>query len=213
MSSTPNPFVHNPFATRHVRPGVIPYCFPPGIDARQLVEGLAATGWRGQIVGPHGSGKSTLLATLQSPIEEAGQQPLLVALHDGQRSLPEPLERLPSLDNRTVIMIDGYEQLGLWSRWRLHRFYRRRKCGLLVTSHRSVGLPLVLETFTTPELAEQLVNRLTHGEARIDRGEIAARLLARQGNMRELLFDCYDLYEKRSSAGVVNSEPTGRAGG
>ena len=119
MRPTPNTFAHNPFATRHVRPGAIPYCFPPGIDAARLVERLAAAGWRGQIVGPHGSGKSTLLATLLPAIEGRGRHPRLIALHDGQRRLPERLERMPTLDEPTVIVVDGYEQLGLWWRWRL----------------------------------------------------------------------------------------------
>jgi hypothetical protein len=213
MSAACNTFQHNPFATRHVRPGAIPFCFPPGIGAGQLVERLAASGWRGQIVGPHGSGKSTLLATLLRAIEDCGRRPLLIALHDGQRRLPDRPERMAILDERAVIVVDGYEQLGLWSRWRLDRLCRRRGYGLLVTAHRSVGMPLVLDTFTTPELAEQLIDRLTHGEARIDRREIAARFLAREGNLREVLFDCYDLYEKQSAGGSIDAEPSGRAGG
>ena len=104
MTAVPNTVEHNPFATRHVRPGAIPYCFPAGVDARQLVERLAAAGWRGQIVGPHGSGKSTLLATLLRTIEQGGRRPLLIALHDGQRRLPERLERMPNLDERSVIV-------------------------------------------------------------------------------------------------------------
>ena len=213
MSAAPNNVEHNPFATRHVRPGAIPYYFPAGVDARQLVERLAAAGWRGQIVGPHGSGKSTLLATLLKAIEDGGRHPVLIALHDGQRRLPEPLEQMPALNERAVIVIDGYEQLDVWSRWRLDWLCRRRHYGLLVTAHRSVGLPLVLETSTTPELAEQLVNRLTDGEGRIDRREIAARFLAREGNLRELLFDYYDLYQKRPGAHPLDSEPLGRAEG
>ncbi len=209
MNAAPDTFAHNPFATRHVRPGAIPYCFPPGTDTGQLVERLAASGWRGQIVGPHGSGKSTLLAALLGAIEDRGRRPLLIALHDGQRRLPDRPERMAILDKRAVIVVDGYEQLGLWSRWRLDRLCRRRGYGLLVTAHRSVGMPLVFDTFTTPELAEQLVERLTHGEVWIDRREIAARFLAHGGNLRELLFDCYDLYEKRSADGRIDAASGG----
>jgi hypothetical protein len=205
MSAASNTFEHNPFATRHVRPGAIPYCFPPGADAARLVERLAAAAWRGQIIGPHGSGKSTLLATLLPVIEGRGRRPRLIALHDGQRRLPERLERIRAVDERAVVVVDGYEQLGLWRRWRLDRLCRRRRCGLLVTAHRSVGLPLVFETVTTPALAEQLVNRLTQGEAPIDCREIAACFLARQGNLRERLFDCYDLYRRRSAGGPIDS--------
>ena len=180
------------------------------MSAAWLVERLAAAAWRGQIIGPHGSGKSTLLATLLPAIEAIGRRPRLIALHDRQRQLPERLDRLSAVDERAVVIVDGYEQLGRWQRWRLDRLCRRRRCGLLVTAHRSVGLPQLLETFTTLELAEQLVDQLSPGEARIDRREIAARFLAREGNLRELLFDCYDLYQKRSAPLPLDSGPPGR---
>ena len=54
----------NPFATRHVRPGAIPFHFPAETSAAQLVARLRELNWRGAIVGPHGSGKSTLLVAL-----------------------------------------------------------------------------------------------------------------------------------------------------
>jgi len=200
MSAGSQNFEHNPFATRHVRPGALPYRFPTGVDAARLVERLAASAWRGQIIGPHGSGKSTLLATLLPAIEASGRRPRLIALHDGQRRLPDRLERIPVADERAIIIVDGYEQLGRWHRWRLDRLCRRREWGLLVTAHRPVGMPTVLETATTVELAEQLVNCLTQGEEGIDRQEIAARFQARQGNLREVLFDCYDLHRRRSGA-------------
>ncbi len=75
MSLTANSSEHNPFATRHVRPGAIPYRFAPGSAAEGVVERLAAADWQGQIIGPHGSGKSTLLATLLPAIESAGRHP------------------------------------------------------------------------------------------------------------------------------------------
>jgi hypothetical protein len=190
---------HNPFATRHVRPGSLPYHFPPGLNATVVVERLATAGWQGQIVGPHGSGKSTLLATLLPALESAGRRPRLITLHDGERRLPERLDSKISLDKPVVIVVDGYEQLGLWHRWRLVRWCRRREWGLLVTTHRSVGLPTVFETSTTVELAREVIDRLAPGQALIDQAELAARFQARQGNLRELLFDCYDLYRRRSS--------------
>ena len=73
----------NPFSTRFVRPGAVPYLFAPGQSADGLVRRLAGFGWRGQIIGPHGSGKSTLLAALAEPLARAGRRSWTVCLHDG----------------------------------------------------------------------------------------------------------------------------------
>ncbi len=61
----------NPFCTRWVRPGAIPFLFPPGENAEELADRLRQAGWWGEITGPHGSGKSALLAALTAAIEHA----------------------------------------------------------------------------------------------------------------------------------------------
>ena len=76
----------NPFCTRRISPGAIPYIFPPGENAETLVDRLRQAGWWGEITGPHGSGKSTLLAALTAAIERTGQRTILVALHDARAS-------------------------------------------------------------------------------------------------------------------------------
>src|SRR5437016_5663581 len=88
MSDLPRDRTTNPFSTRFVRPGALPFRFSAGQTAASLVARLHELHWRAQIVGPHGTGKSTLLAALLPEIEAAGQQVRAIALHDGQRSLP-----------------------------------------------------------------------------------------------------------------------------
>src|ERR1700752_1716028 len=78
----------NPFATRWVRPGAVPYHFTDGTNAPGLIASLKANHWRGAIIGPHGSGKSTLLATLVPLIKAAGRHVRAISLHDRQRALP-----------------------------------------------------------------------------------------------------------------------------
>src|SRR5258707_1037455 len=87
----------NPFSTRFVRPGAIPYQFPERVTADSLVEQLRSQNCRGAIIGPHGTGKSTLLATLIPAIENAGCKVRSIALHDGQRKLPPKF--LKSIEN------------------------------------------------------------------------------------------------------------------
>src|SRR5579859_6457327 len=85
----------NPFSTRCVRPGAIPFRFPPGESAATMVDRLERQGWWGQIVGPHGSGKSTLLAAL---LPELRRRRALVttSLHEDRRRLPLALWAAPT---------------------------------------------------------------------------------------------------------------------
>jgi hypothetical protein len=119
----------NPFCTRRIRPGAIPFVFPAGEDAEALVRRLQQNDWRGEIIGPHGTGKSTLLATLLPAIERAGRRITLVALHDGQRRLPTDFDRDCRPCETMVLVVDGYEQLSRWRRWLLKRRCRRRNWG------------------------------------------------------------------------------------
>ena len=188
----------NPFCSRRVRPGGIPYLFAPGESAAELVDRLRDSGWWGQIVGPHGSGKSALLAALMPAIEAAGRRTVLIELHDGQRQMPPDFRRRLDAGCPTVLIVDGYEQLSLWQRLRLRRFCRRGGMGLLLTAHAPVGLPDLCHTSVTPELAQQIVERLQRGHPpRIAAADVAERFACQSGDLRETLFDLYDLYEER----------------
>ena len=207
--------IHNPFSTRFVRPGAIPYQFPAGMSTESLIDQWRSQNWRSAIIGPHGSGKSTLLATLIPAIEAIGCTAHSIALHDGQRKLPdESLKSLPPSAFRLppstsagqarplhVIIIDGYEQLSWWSRRRILRLCGRKKFGLLITAHAdeaASGLPILLRT--KPELAEVqnlIENFLPSHIGLISLDDIAAAFESNAGNVRETLFFLYDLFEKR----------------
>jgi len=190
----------NPFCTRRVRPGAIPFVFPDGQDAETLVQRLQQSGWWGEIVGAHGAGKSALLATLIPQIELTGRRAVLVELHDGQRRLPLDINRDSRLRPPMVLIVDGYEQLSRWRRFLLKRRCRRRGWGLLVTAHTPVGLPELYRTAATPDLAERIVGQLMKGQASpFTAAELAERFARHDGNLRETLFDLYDLYEQRRS--------------
>ena len=191
----------NPFCTRRIRPGAAPYCFPSGVTAEDLVERLRENRWRGEIVGPHGSGKSTLLARIIPAIEQAGRQAVLFELHDGQRRLPGDWRRKiesPPSSPPPIAVIDGYEQISRWSRFLLKRYCNRRCFGLLVTSHVPAGFPEIFHTSASLEMARQIVDQLMQNEKINISAEIIADLFARHdGDIRELLFDLYDLYEEK----------------
>ncbi len=188
----------NPFSSRFVRPGAIAYRFGDERTAAQCVEQLAGQAWRGQIVGPHGTGKSTLLRTLIPAIEATGRSVDLVALAAGQTWWRPSAQQTRRWNAQTLVVVDGYERLNRWSRWRLRALCWQRRAGLLVTAHQNVGLPTLLQTAVSPEIARLIVRDLQReGETLVNEQDVAQVLEARQGNLREALFDLYDLYELR----------------
>ena len=197
MNPVPDQFDGNPFSTRHVRPGAIDYIFPSGTTAESLLARLEGNSWTGQIVGPHGSGKSALLATLIRAVEGSSRQVRLEELHDGQRRMPRDFWNTDCITPNTLVIVDGYEQLGFSSRFKLRRFCRKRALGLLVTAHTSVGFPDLFRTApdmaTTVRLVEQLVDR----DSPISADEIRQRFSAHKGDIREVFFDLYDVHERR----------------
>lgn len=188
----------NPFSSRNVRPGAIPFVFAAGESARQVVQRLRAAHWWGQIVGPHGSGKSALVATLAPHLVDAGRRLTCITLHDGQRNLRALARDLAEIDETSLVVVDGYEQLSWFSRWRLKRQCQRKGSGLLVTSHATASLPWLYSTQPSLEMALQIVARLSQGSEPCIRREDVERLYAaRRGDLRDVLFDLYDLYEAR----------------
>lgn len=197
MSGAGLPPPSNPFATRFTRPGALAFQFPAGGSPTQLVEQLRQFGWCGQIVGPHGSGKSSLLAALSPALEATGRRVVTIRLRDGQRRLPAEFD--PRGWNRdTQLVVDGYEQLGRWARWRLQRWQRRSGCGLLVTAHQSVDLPLLWQTTPSAELLQSIVAGLLEKPTLepAERGVVEAAFARRQGDLREALFDLFDQVER-----------------
>ena len=161
---------------------------------------LERQGWQGQIIGPHGSGKSTLLAALLPTLNQ--RRPLFAAtLHDGKDRLPFDIG---SLHETSLLVVDGYEQLSWWQRRRLRVRCRPRRHGLLVTTHRDLGLPTLYRTQVTPELAQSLIEGLLGKvqRASFSMYDIEAHLARHHGNLREFLFDLYDRYEAGLSYNV-----------
>lgn len=197
----------NPFATRWTRPGAMPFMFSDSTTIADLVRRLWANNWRCAIVGPHGSGKSTLLAMLVPAIAAIGRRTVTVCLRDGQRRLPLSRRELQKLGPANVLIIDGYEQLGRFPRWRLSRQCRRNGFGLLVTSHGACNLPVLWWSQPSLDLVEQLIERCLppHG-GQICREDVEAAWQRHFGNVREVFFDLYDRFETRRPIVRITTE-------
>lgn len=194
----------NPFATRFTRPGAIEFLFPPGESAQGLVDRLRDQGWQGGIVGPHGAGKSTLLATLNEPLNVAGRNVVQATLHQGETDLPQSLDDWRRWTPATQVIVDGYEQLTWWSRSKLARRIRDRQAGLLATSHAPTGLPLLISVEPRLDAAQEVVRHLLPDESMVKTSDIEQHFRACDGNIREMLFQLYDVYQARS-VGSPNS--------
>jgi len=188
----------NPFATRFTRPGAIEFLFVDSLSADLLVAKLRGANWWGEIVGPHGAGKSTLLATLMPHLIAAGRSVVQAALHSGEKVLPKSLDGWRDWPPNTQVIVDGYEQLSWWSRSKLIWRVKERQAGLLVTSHATTGLPLLVQVAPRIEAAERVVRQLVRDERLISRDDIQQTFRACDGNIREMLFRLYDLYEARA---------------
>lgn len=198
----PGSFAHddrrwtNPFSAERIRPGAIEYVFSAGIDADTLVGRLKAAQWRGQIVGPHGTGKSSLLYALSDSLASAGRVVYRFNQHDRQRRLSREDLRQVDWTDRTLIVVDGYEQLGRWSRLWLDLRCRWSSAGLLVTSHTDVGLVTLFTTQPSFELFDQLVGRLAAGfPVLLTNDDLRESWSRSPDNLREALFSLYDRYE------------------
>ncbi len=200
----------NPFSTRFIRPGAVPFIFPSGVTVEMLVQRLEQQNWRGAIVGPHGSGKSTLLETLIPAIEQVGRRVLKIVLHDGQRRLPTDFSLPVSGGPPYVVIVDGYEQLGWWARRKLNSICQRSDSGLLVTLHSSPARYGLRELYLVQpkfEMFQQVVERLLKSaDTSICPDDLTTAYEAHQHNMREALFELYDLIEKKSRKGKIEKE-------
>ena len=192
----------NPFRSERLRPGTIPFLFPEGTCIEDLIETLRRSRWRGEIVGPHGTGKSTLVQALLAELTSRGHNISYGCYAGGQpkwRALSA--ERPDDTGERTqpnIVVIDGFEQLSAISRWCWRWWTSLRRCGLLVTAHRSIGLPCLYQTKVTANVASQVVRRIAGNDlGGFSNDDIVDALGSTEGNMRDALFLLYDQFEER----------------
>lgn len=186
----------NPFTTRHTRPGRLA---PRNADGTplDLAALLARAPAAGAIEGPHGAGKTNLLTAVAGRLAEAGRLAGLLrprARRDGRHVLWAVVRARPG----TTLCVDSWERVGTpWNAlvvWAA----RRRRVGLVVTSHRPTGLPTLVRCRTTPALLARLVADLPGHGGLIDTTDVEQAYRTRRGDIREALYDLYDVFERRA---------------
>ena len=133
-------------------------------------------------------------------LRDSGRDVRRFHLQVGQRVLPVSDDEIGGWSPQTLVVVDGYEQLSWWQRWRLRRDCRVRGAGLLVTTHRPTRLPLLAQTSTSVTLLRQLVTvlleRHPNGIELAD-ADVVRAFESHRGNLREALLELYDVYQQQ----------------
>lgn len=214
----------NPFSTRFVQPGSIPFQLRDGMTLEQLFERfLEIPSRRAAIVGPHGSGKSSLLETMRKSIPvqfEVDAHRLSSESTRFNRTYKRWGLASKRWGHQTIVIVDGFEQLSWWARYKLKCLVRNRESRLLVTTHYPMrGFPLLWMTQRTLDDDDYVLRQLLVGrgstdgqsshtaeafpmeqschmaEAMIRWQEIRLRYPT---DMREALMEMYDWWEKKN---------------
>lgn len=211
----------NPLATRYVAPGRLAWIDYENAELSHLVDRFLRFNRRGQIVGVHGSGKTSLLENLvpllgtvvfradgfcsqrfRTDFQLDSKSIVWLTLRKGSQVM-EFLNQLLRIEQfQGILVLDGFEQLNWWRRYRLIRWTNRQRCGLLVTTHRQVRMPLLCRTRVTSEVA-RLVLAQACDQALVDSSlfkrfddlDWSEMLRKHHGNLRECMMELYDYFE------------------
>jgi DNA replication protein DnaC len=170
-------------------------------------------GYRSQIVGQHGTGKTTLLIPLMNFLENCHHKIIFVSLHNHEFKFPisfwedcKKVEEGFKKEDETgytkkppVVVIDGYEQLSINQKAKILRLCFIRKMGILVTTHQPVWqIPILFQTKSSPKILEEIVSYLlkkTGQTLPFDQSQYSTLFEQYHGNIRDIFFSLYDLYE------------------
>ncbi|MEP3932711.1 ATP-binding protein [Rhodopirellula bahusiensis] len=197
----------NPFASRHTRPGAIPFRFGlSGSDPSEHTAKIIADLRRyrlGLIVGNHGSGKSTLLHDIADALHSefpGGKWIQLTADPDRSRIAGvssmlandrAAIETQALVSSDGVLVVDGAEQLSPWGRIQIRRHARRSGQVCLVTAHRDLrGFHVLHRTEVTAKLIESLLHELLK-----DHPDAREKLLHTSGRLQETFGEITDVRE------------------
>ena len=192
----------NPFATRFISPGQIPYFFSAPNELARLVTKGSSLDWQAQIVGPHGSGKTTLAQELTRELQIWFDRIefLIIRRFDDIQRCNDPKSSPPTqskvsqndFDTNTMYVIDGIERLSWLQRKLLVTDCRKRGIGLLVTTHRRLSnLPILYETSFDADRFNKILSYLGSDQY----ADRYLQLANKHGqDCREMLFALYDLH-------------------
>jgi predicted ATPase len=146
------------------------------------------------IVGPHGSGKSTLLRSIRDVVAENGvRTSRLFISRDLKLPWKTVADCIDSMSPSEILFFDGANHLGFFRFRQLLRLIRKRKAGLVITSHAEGPLPTLVRCRTNAALLRQVVGILDQNQS-VPPARLDALFRQHAGNIRECLWQLYDEY-------------------
>ncbi|MEM8735970.1 MAG: hypothetical protein AAGG44_17205 [Planctomycetota bacterium] len=188
----------NPFATRYVRPGAIPWVGDANARLDSIHKRFETLGERAAVIGPHGSGKTTLLHHLVprlldewefiapdgtssrrtsdglKPGRPAGKGTgTWIQLRRCQTHGVCELRPWPIMSRGQLLVLDGLEQLYWHQRFFLLADQFCRRYRLLVTSHRpSWQIPELWNTSVDAATAVKIIQHISDASDPGDSGRL-----------------------------------------
>ena len=194
----------NPFSTRFVQPGAIPW-FATDTSAGSLLFRLYDVGNRAIICGPHGSGKSTIVSHLASVAQRQGLKVHCLRICSWLDVI-RVIRVFATIDpKQSVVSVDSWELLGFFG-WFLCQLADFRSICVVVTVHERPwwnNWPVLLHTKANDKTFRRLVHELMTQHAGSETTEFSRAMLKdvfqrHSGNLREAFFELYDHYERHS---------------
>lgn len=194
----------NPFSTRFVQPGAIPWlATDTSIDS--LLFRLYDVGNRAIICGPHGSGKSTILSHLASVAQRKGLKVHCLRIRSWIDAIRVMRVFATINPKQSLVSVDSWERLGFFG-WFLCQFADFRGLCVVVTVHKRPwwnNWPVLLHMKADGKTFRLLVDELMTKYAGSKTIEFSGAMLRdvfqrHSGNLREGFFELYDHYERQS---------------
>ncbi len=191
----------NPFSTRHIQPGGIPYLFPEGESIETLAAKGTTPGKCYLIVGEHGSGKSSLLQSLAEYLRRQNPEAKLEVLMLQPHAKPVRTlwNSVWNWRSKESVLIDGFEQIPFPLRYGILALISILKLRCYGTSHRDYpGCVTIWRTKIDSEIERRVLDKLLESSPagtvdKILQSEEWQQSRSRQKqNLRESLFDMYD---------------------
>ena len=196
--------IQNPFSTRFIRPGAIPW-LSTDASLNSLLLRLCSVDNRALICGPHGSGKSTILSHLVSTAQRQGLNVHYLRISSWLDVIGVIRVFATIRPKKSLVAIDSWELLGFLG-WFLCQLADFRGVGVILTVHEIPWWnrwPVLLHMEADAKTFQQLVHKLMtkssrSGNIKFSRAMLHDVLQRNSGNFRESFFELYDHYERQS---------------
>ena len=187
----------NPYSTCFTEPGRLPFIFPESWQPQQLLTEFERHGFQGQIIGPHGCGKTTLTMTLEPSLRSnfSGIQRVTIR-KDGAVSGGIPSKGNQNLNQTTLFVIDGIENLRWLQRRIFVKFIKRSAGGLLLTTHRAIkGIPVIYQITPSFQIFSRIVSQISPNQ-QFDTQRLEQIFAQNNLSTRESLMSLYTIWEE-----------------